>query len=80
MKICRKFDIKDTINSLEEWFQKCPPQGKEKHCLDKRIKLLKEAIFPDIKQEVFESLKYQLIKVIGEIKGKNSIKQKMYAL
>ncbi|MBW8330385.1 MAG: hypothetical protein K0M40_00075 [Prolixibacteraceae bacterium] len=31
MIICKKLDRSDSICSLEEWFLKCPPQGKKKH-------------------------------------------------
>ena len=36
MKICKNLIFVDDISSVEEWFIKCPPQGKEKHWKDGR--------------------------------------------
>lgn len=36
MKICRNMILSDEISTIEEWFKKCPPQGKEKHWQDGR--------------------------------------------
>lgn len=36
MIICKDLNIENKITSLEEWFAKCPPQGKEKHWVDGR--------------------------------------------
>jgi len=36
MIICKDLNIENKITSLEEWFTKCPPQGKEKHWVDGR--------------------------------------------
>ncbi|WP_445955455.1 DUF6946 family protein [Yeosuana sp.] len=33
---CKKLDASDKIDSLYEWFYKCPPQGKQKHWKDGR--------------------------------------------
>jgi hypothetical protein len=36
MKICKNLILSDGISTIEEWFKKCPPQGKEKHWRDGR--------------------------------------------
>jgi hypothetical protein len=36
MILCRKLDIRDNIDCLYQWFDKCPPQGKLKHWKDGR--------------------------------------------
>jgi hypothetical protein len=33
---CKNLDISDKIECLHQWFEKCPPQGKEKHWVDGR--------------------------------------------
>ena len=36
MKICKNWNQENTIYTLDEWFSKCPPQGKEKHWVNGR--------------------------------------------
>lgn len=36
MIICKNLDISEPIRTTIEWFEKCPPQGKEKHWVDGR--------------------------------------------
>ena len=36
MIVCRGLDPNDSINSISEWFGKCPPQKREEHWKDGR--------------------------------------------